>query len=183
MRRAALLVICCIGLVSGVHASVVTFDFHGTWDDSTTVSGTFTVDTAAGSVLSADFLYLGNTFSTILTQYPFDCCSDPNSLPVAYAFFVGTSNQNLPAIRIGISGTTAKDSLVGYTGGGVCTEIMTCGPDSDGTTYASGYHDVNGGGMGLVSGSAAPVPEASSLIMFASGVLGVAGVLRRKIGL
>jgi hypothetical protein len=180
MRQVIFLVIFCACLASGVHASVTTFEFHGTWDDNTTASGTFTVDTTAGIVLNADFLYLGQSYSTILTQYPFDCCSDPNSLPISYNFFVGVSSQNFPAIRLGLPGTIARDSLVGYVGG-VCTEDIPCGPDSDGNTWASGYWNINGVGMGLVSGSAAPVPEASSLVILGSGVLGLAGVLRRKL--
>jgi hypothetical protein len=181
MRSAAFVVICCIGLVPAVHAGVTGFQLTGTFLDSTTVTGTFTVDTTAGVVLSADFLYLGQTFNTILNQFPFDCCADPNSLPVGYALFVGSSNQNLPAIHFLLSGTTANDSLVGYAGGNVCSNNIACGPDSDGNFWESAYHDPNNNVVGLMSGSTAPVPEPGTLVLLGSGVLGLAGVIRSKL--
>jgi hypothetical protein len=183
MRSAAFVLVCCIGLVPALHAGVAEFQLSGTFLDSTPVSGTFTVDTTAGVVLSADFLYLGQTFSTILAQGPFDCCGDPNSLPIGYALFAGTSNQDLPALHFLLSGTTAKDSLVGYMGGNVCSNNTPCGPDSDQHFWESAYHDPNNNVVGLMSGSTAPAPEPSTFMLLGSGVLGLAGVIRRKLSL
>jgi hypothetical protein len=181
MRSAAFVLICCVGLVPAMHANIAGYQLNGTFSDNTTVSGTFTADTTAGVVFSADFLYLGQTFSTILKQFPFDCCSDPNSLPVGYGLWIGTSNQKLPVIRLLLSGTTAQDSLVGYAGGNICSSNLTCGPDSDGNVWASAYHDPNNNIVVLMSGSAAPVPEPTTLMLLGSVVLGLSGVIRRKL--
>jgi len=165
------------------HAVAVTqFALNGTFLDNTTVTGTFGVDTITGTVLTANFLYNGQTFSTVLFQFPFDCCADPNSLPVGYGLAVGTTSSVLPALRFLLSGTTAVDSLVGYTGGNVCSDTLPCGPDSDGNFWESGYRDPSGNGIGLNYGSVTPVPEPASLALLGSGLLAGLGAIRWRIG-
>jgi hypothetical protein len=99
---------------------------------------------------------------------------------VGYGLWVGSSNQNLPAIHFLLSGTT-NDSLAGYAGGNVCSNNIACGPDSDGGFWELAYHDPNNNVVGLMSGTAAPVPEPTTLMLLGSGVLGLAGVIRRKL--
>ncbi len=181
MRKIVVLVVCFMSLLPAARADIVDFQLTGTFLDSTSVSGAFTVDTAAGVVLSADFLYLGQTFNTILAQFPFDCCNDPNSLPVGYGLWVGTGNQDFPALRFMLEGTSAKDSLVGYAGGNVCSDNQACGPDSDQNFWESSYRDPQGNPIGLMSGSTAPVPEPGSLGLLTSGILAASGILRRAL--
>ena len=166
MTRLVLLCVALLGVTAASHASAASqFALNGIFLDNSAVSGTFTVDTVSGTVLSADFLYNGQTFSTILFQFPFDCCANPNSLPVGYGLGIGTSSSSLPALRFLLSGTTAADSLVGYVGGNVCSDTLPCGPDSDGNYWESGYRDPSGNGVGLNSGSVTAVPEPGSMVL------------------
>ena len=180
MRTLLSLALCCLCLSLVASADTVNFQLNGTFTDSSTVSGTLAIDRTAGTVLSAILSYKSNTFSTILAQGPFDCCADPSSNPVLYRLWVGSSNSTFPALRFGISGTAAVDSLIGYTGGALCAYNAQCGPDSDGNTWVSSYRDPSGNPVALQSGSLAPVPEPSSLIMLGSGLAGLVSVTRRK---
>jgi hypothetical protein len=53
----------------------------GTFADSTTVSGTLTIDLTIGQFNAANLIYGGNTYSTILFQGPFTGVSGPPCWP------------------------------------------------------------------------------------------------------
>ena len=53
-------------------ANIITvFNLTGTFTDSSTISGTVTIDVTFGIVDSANLLYMGNTYSTIQSQIQF----------------------------------------------------------------------------------------------------------------
>jgi hypothetical protein len=146
------------GLVGAVLASTVAlsiaaparadtvFNLIGTFADSTTVSGTLTIDLTIGQIDAANLIYGGNTYSTILLQQPFTGNTAPGQtpVPVAYSVFIGISSSILPRIDLGIPGTSAVDSLVSYAGGSLCSTSANCGPDQLGITYASAFFPLSG---------------------------------------
>jgi hypothetical protein len=117
------------------------FDLTGTFADSTTVSGTLTIDLTIGHIDAANLIYGGNTYSTILLQQPFTGNTAPGQtpVPVSYSVFIGISSSILPRIDLGIPGTSAVDSLVSYAGGSLCSISANCGPDQLGISYASAF--------------------------------------------
>src|SRR5262249_50682163 len=84
------------------------FNFAGTFIDSTTFSGTLTINLTAGQIDAANLLYGGNTYSTILLQEAFTgaTASGQTPVPVGYGVFIGTSASALPRIDLLIPGTS-----------------------------------------------------------------------------
>jgi PA domain len=134
-----------LSIAAPVRADTI-FDLTGTFADSTTVSGTLTIDLTTGHIDAANLIYGGNTYSTILLQQPFTGNTAPGQtpVPVSYNVFIGISSSILPRIDLGIPGTSAVDSLVSYAGGSLCSTSANCGPDQLGITYASAFFPPSG---------------------------------------
>jgi len=84
--------------------------------------------------------------------------------------------------------TLNTSTLVGYTGGDLCSLSVTCnmpgqtyGPTSTAGMYRSVFTLNDGGLYAISSVETSPTPEPSSLALLGTGALGVMGVIRRRI--
>ncbi len=162
------------------------FDLTGMFADSSTVSGSLTINLTTGQIDAANLSYGGATYSTILGQGPFtgNTTSGQTPVPVDYFVDIGSSASLLPRIDLGIPGTSAVDSLISYTGGNVCVLVGTagtCGPDQAGNTWYSDFRDASEI-IALSTGELTATPLLATLPLFATGLgaLGLFGWRRKR---
>ena len=160
------------------------FSLTGTFEDSSTVSGTLTIDVVAGLIVGANLSYLGSTYSTLLSQGPFsgDTAPGQTPVPVSYVVRVGASAALTPRIDVAMLGTSAVDSLVSYAGGGICDVDDPCGPDQMGLHWASAYFSTPSNFISVQAGelTATPLPAALPLFVTGLGALGLLGWRRKR---
>jgi hypothetical protein len=129
------------------------------------LSGTVTVDTALGTVTAIDLTLIQGvstlTFDSLLYQ---------SSLTNEYYFT--SLDGNGDALLIGFEGASLSNFTASTP---ICTNANVC------SNYTSFFAPATGQGATFDSGTpSALTPEPSSLILLGSGVLGVAGVIRRR---
>lgn len=174
----ALLATLLVGVQTASAADTV-FTLSGTFFDSSTVSGTFTINVTTGVVTASSLSYGGQTYTDILTgpfaQGPFtgSTSSGQTPVPVGYAVDTGISSD-LPRLDFLIPGTSAVDSLVGYLGGSLCSLNTLCGPDQVGNSWVGAFHAANGSTItALQSGQLSNVPEPPTVILLSTSLLGL----------
>jgi hypothetical protein len=139
---------------AGAYAAPVAFNVSGTFVDGTALSGTITIDTAAGTVTAVN-VTLGspdaNTYTVIQTGVG-------SGAPSYYSIPLGTaaSPQGLPSLNLLIPPRT---TLVGYAGGALCSDSAPC------SGVTSGVWLGVGNAVALTSGSlstSGPTPPPST---------------------
>ncbi len=124
-------------------------------------SGTMTVDTSAGTIDGLDISFFGlSAFTTLHEEYP-----GGSDYVVA-----AENNGDVDLLTLRFT-TTNSDTLVGFQGGSI--ESGTVSGLIDGIEYYSIL-------SGTISAAASPTPEPSSIALLATGILGFAGVLRKR---
>jgi len=131
-----------------------------------TASGTITIDTTTGVVEAIDLSFAGGAGLT-----PYGAFWNVYGLPNG---FVEITEVWPPTSYVEIS--LPVSTLVGYTGGSICTEEHLC----DGGAYSGFTWDFSEVAP-YSSGQLTATPEPASLILFGTGVLGLVGILRRKL--
>lgn len=136
-----------------------------------TVTGTVTFDTTTSTFTDSD---LSTSFGSV-TGAPTYSGGYPSGNPTSlYYGFGDVLPGGEPYVYLGIPGS----SLSGYSGGNLCSLTQACsdGP-SDLNSTIGGIYRFNSGTLTPASAT----PEPSSFLLLGSGLLGVAGVMRRRL--
>lgn len=152
---------------------VTTFNVNGTWDNGFgtgsdgSLTGTVTIDVTTGVVTDIDVVETTTAASALgVSSNTFNGVGAEN--PVGSEYIVESGSINLFTELV-----FPTASLIGYTGGDLCSFQNQC---DNLTIYAVGVS-----GPFLESGTVTPAtPEPGSLALLGTGVLGFAGVLRRR---
>jgi hypothetical protein len=156
------------------HADTVTnFDFTGTYDLGNvpyTASGTVAIDTTTGAVQTIDLGFPTLSSEAVVADTSSQSYGPPLNFTEIGETWLGQPGINyFAAITLDIPVAT----LVGYTGGNICSLDNPC---ADPSTLTLGIGDND-----FVDGTLSPTPEPSSWILVATGALAMVGVLRGRL--
>lgn len=164
LTLAVLTLLSSISLASRADGAI--FIAEGVFEDGSALSGTVTIDTAAGLFTAVDLIVgppSNLTFSENLDQGSF-------GPPLFYSVFVGNPAGTWD-FYLGIE----LDSLVGYTGGPICSqETPACIPSVLFNLVIDDF------GPELVRGSFSPVPEPATAVLAGSALAGLWAIRRRR---
>jgi hypothetical protein len=144
------------------------------------VTGTYTIDTTTGAFLAGDVFVDRNGSVTELNSVDFANRNAPGMHPAGIQLSSGVASY--PAMGFALA---VPNSLVGYMGSILCSDTHQEGDcDSQGsgliylTAPGSGYIQYVNGTLTPLSVSATPEP--SGIALLGTGLLGIAGIVRRR---
>jgi len=173
--RAAVLLGALLALVGHANASPVIFDASGTFTDSSTLSGTITIDPTTGLATAENLSISGGTsgyVSPLLFVATPPALMQTDNAGAGNVWLDSTDVSNSWQLRVDIPGPT----LLGYGGGPLV--ISSFPPDG---TYFTAFGE---GGANLLSGSltAVTTPAPPTIVLLGSALFttGAFHVVRRR---
>jgi hypothetical protein len=144
-----------------------------TFQSGATATGTIVIDTTDGLVVSTDITYLGVT--TLL----FNVSTGTGN--VSAGLYSNAPSSDGAGDVFADSLHTPAAGFVGYVGGETCSLTDECDGDViSAILFASSTSDVLETGSLTLDSAPGQTPEPSTLALLSTGILGLAGVTRRK---
>lgn len=177
IRLAAIAVIVLPGFALSAHASTLTYNFTG---DSPELTGNFVVDTSGGTG------FVGGSFSVFdgVNTYTFNPATDFTTSGVAlpfgnfgYDYFTNSAGDQFQLLAFFSPGPSSSVLLCSLAN--PCSIAIPVPQNTYSTLIPNG-----GSSYFISNGSVTPVsatPEPSSFALFGTGILGVAGMVRRRL--
>jgi hypothetical protein len=143
-----------------------------TFQSGATASGTIVIDTTNGLVVSTNITYFGGTTTL------FDISSGTGN--VSLGLYTNAPSTNAAGDVFADSFHTPSAGFVDYVGGDACSVSNPCdGFVVSGVTLGKSTIDELETGS-LTLDPSGQTPEPSTLALFTTGILGLAGIARRK---
>jgi PEP-CTERM motif-containing protein len=153
--------------------SISTFSLTNyTFQSGATATGTIGIDTTVGLVVSTNITYFGGTTAL------FNISDGTGN--VSLGLYTNAPSSDAAGDVFADSFHTPSDGFVGYVGGDTCSVSNPCdGSVVSGVLFAkSTIDDLETGSLTL--DPTGQTPEPSTLALLSSGILGLAGITRRK---
>lgn len=184
------LIVAMVGFTLTARATPITFSLqNGTYGSGAKMTGTVVIDTATGTMVSADLTYTLSGSSVTFNQN----FSDQGIVPALYGVYYplsygdvvdGPGNPNAtPPTADDLGLLLPVGSLVGYSGGDLCTDNGPSGHYCGGGIFSEYYGRVNfvidhglsaPGDDALTTGSLVPLtattPEPSAWMLTLTGI-------------